>query len=487
MLLTLALALTQSASTPPAAEEARWPQFLGPDGCAVAESRPASLGFDLEQDVLWKTELPPGSSSPCIWGERLFLTAFEVDEYVMLALDRMTGQVLWSRSVPAAPDAQVAHVDARPAAPTPCTDGERVVFYFGAYGLIVCDMEGALLWEKKLPDPQASFGIGSSPVLIDDLLVLSRDGCPDSSILAFEIEDGSERWSVPRAGYTYSFGTPYLWRNAERSELVVAGSNELAALDPATGDELWKIGGLCQFVCTTPVGDDELLYFAAWSTGGASATERVQEGFGASLEFSAEELADGELAFKRFDQDGDGRITVEELPPCRVRDAFVYIDRDETGALEREEFVPMFDQATIRGKNAMIAVAPGGKGDVSESHVRWTLERGLPYVSSPLLHEGRLWLVKSGGVVSCLDPESGELHFGRQRLGDRSEYYATPLGVEGHVILCSNGGTVYVLRSADDFEMVRQVELGARIFATPALVDGTIYLRTDEALWAFGA
>ncbi|TDJ78969.1 MAG: hypothetical protein E2O39_00980 [Planctomycetota bacterium] len=465
---------------------AHWPQFLGPGGAPRTDSQPTSLAFDLEQDVLWRAPLPAGASSPCIWEGRIFLTGHEEGRLIMLALDRTSGAELWRHSVEFTPPPFYGHSDASPAVPTACTDGERVIFYFGDWGLIARNLDGELLWEKPLPVPDdAIFGIGSSPILIDDMVILSRDGCPDSSIRAFAAEDGELLWQVPRLGFGYSFGTPYLWQNAERLELIVAGTQRLTALDPATGAELWRVTGLCSFVCTTPVGDAERLYFAAWSTGGAEGRELVESLFGDET-FNAEQLADAAAAFARLDSDGDGKVTVEELPPCRAKSAFGVADDNHDGVWDLEEYVPLHNLPKGPGKNLMIAVAAGGKGDVTGSHVTWSRRRGLPYVASPLLHEGRIWLLKSGGFVTCLDPKTGEAHFDRERLDDRGEYYATAVGVPGHVIVASGDGTIYVLKSADAFELVTTVELGERIQATPAVVDGKVYVRTRTSLLAFG-
>ncbi|MHC4992891.1 MAG: outer membrane protein assembly factor BamB family protein, partial [Planctomycetota bacterium] len=256
-----------------------WPQFLGPRGTAVAERGPDTLRFDLEKDVRWRVTLPTGSSSPCITGDRIFLTASEGRELLMLALDRRTGATLWRRAVTSPGMGLSGHVDADPAAPTPCTDGTRVVFYFGGYGLLVCDMEGDLLWQKKLPVPEAEFSIGTSPILVGDDVILLRDGCPDSGLYAFAKHDGTERWRVPRLGFTFSFGTPFVWRNADRQELVVAGTQRLTSYDPTDGTELWQIGGLTTFVCTTPTADKETLYFAAWSTSDSQQLERSAVSF----------------------------------------------------------------------------------------------------------------------------------------------------------------------------------------------------------------
>lgn len=465
---------------------AHWPQFLGPAGTPRVDSKPVSLAFDVEKDLSWRATLPAGASSPCIWGDRIFLTGRQDDRLIMLALDRESGAELWRHSVEFKPAPFYAHNDASPAVPTACTDGERVVFYFGDWGLIVREMGGEPLWEKRLPAPEdAIFGVGTSPILLDDMVILSRDGCPDSSIQAYAANDGELLWQVPRLGFAYSFGTPYLWQAEGRRELIVAGTQRLTSLDPATGEELWRVNGLCSFVCTTPVGDAKTLYFAAWSTGGAEGQELLESLFGDET-FDAAQLADAGAAFERLDADGDGRVTIEELPPCRAKDAFGVADANRDGFWGLEEYVPLHNMPKGAGKNLMVAVTAGGKGDVTATHVRWTQRRGLPYVASPLLHEGRLWLAKTGGFLTCLDPASGKPHFSRERLDDRGEYYATPVGVPGHVIVASDSGTIYVVKSASELEIVSSVDLGEPIKATPAIIDGVIYVRTETSLLAFG-
>jgi outer membrane protein assembly factor BamB len=483
--MKLAALATLSLGSVAASQDARWPQFLGPRGTAVVESKPASLAFDLERDVLFRVALPRGSSSPCIAGDRLFLSASEGEELLMLALDRQSGAELWRRTRKAPLPPEFAHVDADPAAPTACTDGERVAFYFGEYGLVVLDLAGELLWEQPLPPPQAPFGLGSSPIFVDDLLILSRDGCPDSAIHAYAKQDGTPRWSVPRIGFTYSFGTPFVWQSSARRELVVAGTQRLTGLDPASGKELWQLAGLTSFVCTTPTADAETLYFAAWSTPDAAPAERSDDSWG-ELEFTPEELADGSKAFARLDANGDGRLEHDEFPPSRAKDAFNFVDRDGDGVVVVAELAPLIESPKGDGNNLVVAVAAGGSGDIEKTHVRWTQRRGVPYVASPLLYQGRLYLARAGGLLTCLDPKTGSPFFGPERLDDHSEYYASPVGVDGHVLVCSSAGTIHVLRASDELELVRAVELGEPIQATPAIVDGTVYVRSAKALWAFG-
>jgi outer membrane protein assembly factor BamB len=465
--------------------EPRWPQFRGLDGASRAGATEALPSFDLDDDVRWRVDLPPGHSSPCVQGERIFLTGRDGGDLVMLAIDRKDGRELWRRAIEHAENPRFQHVDAALAMPTACTNGERVFFYFGSHGLVALDVDGKPVWEKRWPDPKAAFGLGASPVVFGDLVFLVRDGNPGPALHAFDEKTGEERWSVPRMDYFATHCTPFVWRNIERTELVVASSGRLEAYDPASGKSLWEVSGLTLLVCTSPAASDDTLFFAGWSTPGSAGQERMQSLFGDDIVFTDDELADPKATFARFDADADGRIVRDEFPPGRGRDSFAFVDRNNDDGVSLEEWSGV-NAMPKRGENIAVAVKAGGDGDVTKTHVRWKHARGTPYVASPLLYEGRLWLAKAGGLITCLDAATGKPHFVQARLDDHSEYYASPLGVAGHVLVCASGGTIYLLRSADELEVAARVSLGERIHATPAIVGGTTYVRTAKALWAFG-
>jgi len=463
-----------------------WPQFRGPGGRAVADDTPIPTRFGPDEGVLWRTELPAGQSSPCIAGDLVFVTGVEGGKNVALAIRCSSGEVAWRKTFGGSEPRSQLHPDAATASPTPVADEEHVVFYFGDYGLVALDRDGDVLWEKRMPDPRHAFGVGTSPLLFDGMLVLSRDGAPEAAVLVMDVTDGTELWRIDRFEYSESHGSPFLWRTPDRDELVVGGTNKLCSYDLVTGEQLWVVDGLTQFPCTTPTADEDTLYFAAWSTPNATGRSFWEGAFARALDLSDEEVADPGLIFARLDKNKDGKVVLDELPESRAKDGFFFMDNDRSGAWELEEFADPPNSAP--GKNLMVAVARGAKGDASNGHVRWTWTRGLPYVASPLLYRGRVWLFKSGGLATCLDAKTGEPVFDRARLPDRSEYYMSPVGAAGHVLVGSAEGTLYLLDAgADELKVEHTAVFDDGLLATPAVLDGNVYVRSTSALWAFGS
>src|SRR5262249_42487470 len=176
--LGLLLTLPPAWAGEPKKSEAVWPQFRGPGGLGVAqEGMKLPAQFGPAKNVVWKTALPSGHSSPCVWGDRIFLTGFDkkTKKLETLCLDREKGRILWRRTVPAK-ELEKVHTSNSPAASTPATDGKRVYVYFGSYGLLCYDLKGKELWKKPLPTPKTRFGSGTSPVVVDGVVLLKCQG-----------------------------------------------------------------------------------------------------------------------------------------------------------------------------------------------------------------------------------------------------------------------------------------------------------------------
>ena len=464
-----------------------WPQFRGPGGNAIAEGQSVPFKFGPERQVRWKLALPAGNSSPCIWGDRIFLTAHDGPVLKMLCVRRADGTVLWEQERRIAAVSKYEHVAGDPANSTPATDGRNVVFLFDDYGVVVTDPEGGLRWERKFPPTGNPFSYGASPVLDDGRLYLNRDGGLDSGLVCLDAATGDERWRVARTNVIVSFCTPYVWSDAGTKQILAGGTGRLEAYDAGTGTSVWNVRGLPSFVCPSPVGGDGRVYFGGWTTAHVSGRSRMESVFGEDSGVTERELNDPRAFLDRFDRNKDGRLEVGELPESRARDAFQFVDRNKSGFIEFEEWASGYGTAgTAPGRNVLLAIAGGGHGDVTSTHVAWETLKGLPYVSSPLLYRGRLYLVKTGGFISCLDAKTGKALYESERLGVAGEYYATPVAVGDHLLICAQRGTVFMVRAGDHLEIVARNDLGEGLSATPAVVANTLYLRGEKHLWAFG-
>ena len=197
---------------------ADWPQFRGPNSSGIGDGKPP-VEFGPSQNVLWKTAVGSGLSSPVIAKGRVFLTEFDppTKQLATLCIDQRTGKVLWRRTVAPA-EIEKVHEMSSPAAPTPATDGERVYVYFGSYGLVSYDFDGKLLWERRLPLPENIYGAVASPIVAGDLLVLNHQG-KDAYLLAVNRRDGKTVWKTDRSKFQYGWSTPVYWRHDDSMKL----------------------------------------------------------------------------------------------------------------------------------------------------------------------------------------------------------------------------------------------------------------------------
>ena len=444
----------------------------------VAPERALSLPVHLEREnrLVWRRELRPGHSTPCVTSDSVYLTTFDAQgkKLATVALDRATGAVRWTRVAPAT-SIEPFHPVGSPAASTPAWDGQRLMVFFGSYGMLCYDRDGNLLWSKPMGPFQNEYGASSSPILVDDKVILNQDHDVDSFLLAVDRKTGRTVWKVDRPGATRSYSTPVLWHRQGKMQILVAGALNLTAYNPQDGRKLWWVRGLSRIVDTTPVVDDRFVYLATWTPGGDRSDRIAMRPFHEALQ--------------THDQNGDGRIAQEELSAGPVLQRFFRIDLDQNGFLDEAEWT-RHAKIFAAAQNVAMAVRLGdaagdaNRGDVTGTHIAWVHRKGLPTVPSPLVYEGVMYMVKNSGIVTSLDAASGRL-LKRGRIAGRGNYYASPVAGDGKIYFASERGVLTVLQAGRQWKTLAQHNFGERIVATPVIRAGQIFVRTDQALHCF--
>ncbi len=466
---------------------ADWPRFRGANGEGVAvRTNRLPTEFGPNKNVVWKTPLPPGHSSPIIVGDRIFLTAGEggsaadagrdkiVDKDGKLytyCLNRKDGKVLWRREVPR-PRLERYQTTNSPASPSPVVDAERVYVFFGDFGLLAYDFQGVEQWRVPLGPFNNVNGHGSSPILAGGLVIMLCDQDTNSYLLAVRKDTGKVAWKTPRPEVTRSYSTPVLYRApGGGDQIVVPGAYYLTGYSAETGERLWWIRGMSWQPKSTPIIHDGTIYAHWWEGGGEAETPTETPSFADTI--------------RDKDSNGDGMLTAEEYSTeARVQRGFVNIDLNEDKLVNEQEWENY--RARRASRNALIAVRPEGKGDLTNSPgVRWRMQKFLPNVPSPLIYLNVLYLVKDGGILSSLDPVSGKIFKQGRLTGALGTYYSSPVGGAGKVFLISQEGRATVLKADANWEILAVNDLEEECFATPALVDDRMYLRTRGALYCF--
>ena len=467
----LTLILIALATLTPYAATEEWSRFRGPNGSGLSTTTGLPTEFGPSLNVVWKTDLPQGYSSPVVSGDRIFLTGFKDDTLWTLAVARKTGKVLWQNK---APRDRVEKLDSRnhPASPSAATDGKLVFFFFADYGLLAYDINGKELWRKPLGPFNNIYGMGASPIVVDDLVVLNCDQSTGSFIAAFDKKTGAERWRTPRPEARSGHSTPILYTPAGGgTQIVVPGSFLLTAYNAKDGKRVWWVRGLSFELKSVPVVDGDTLYINGFGSPENDPGRHV-------------EIPPSSEVFPKSDVNKDGKLSEEELPTPHAKSSMAFTDLDGDKFLNREEWD--YYKAAADSENGMLAIRLGGSGDMTEKAVRWRYQRAVPQLPSPLIYQNVLYMVNDGGIVTSLKPDTGDVIKQGRLKGAIDRYYSSPVAGDGKIYMASEKGKVAVLKPDGNLEPVVVNDLQDDIYATPALVDGRIYLRTRNTLYCFG-
>lgn len=439
---------------------------------AGVSQSPGALPEDLNaaEALVWRVPLDAGHSTPILEKGKVFVTTFRSasKELAAEALDPATGKSLWRN--PIVPErVEETHPIGSPATATVACDGQRVFAFFGSAGLFCYDLNGKKLWEQRSGPFRDEYGAGSSPIVFDGKIILNQDHDVDSFLIAYDCATGRVLWKTPRPDAVRSYSTPRIWTHDGHPELLVAGALQLNSYDPSNGKLLWWLDGLARIVIPMPVVSGDTIYMASWAPGGDPG-KRVA-------------LVPWAEALKKWDGNQDGKLAKAEIDDHEVLDRFFRMDLDQDGFLNQQEWerhAAVFRQA----QNAMLAIKPSGRGEIPNTAVMWKHGRGVPYVATPVLDHGILWMVKDGGIVTKLDAATGHL-LQEERVPAVGNYFASPVAGDGKVYFASEPGAVSIVAAEQDWRVISSREFHEKIYATPVLEGGRLYLRTEEALYCF--
>ncbi len=428
---TLAILLFTAAPLPAEEVANNWHQWRGPEANGVSRTAKPPVRWSEDENVKWKVAIEgDGSSTPIIWGNKVFLlTAINtgiVDpdlpkpedqpervfgikypntlyRFVVLCLDRDTGKQVWRQAATERIPHEGHHGDNDFASASPTTDGRRLYCWFGSQGLFCYDLQGKKLWERDLGKAYvgASLGEGCSPVVHDGKLVIVRDHARQSTIHVLDASTGATLWEQNR-DEPNAWATPRVLEHSGRTQVITAASNFVRSYDLHTGEIIWQCSGLTSNVIPCPVVQGDVVYCMSGYQG-----------------------------------------------------------------------------------HSLLALRMTETGDISDTDaVLWSRNQGTPYTPSPLLYDGMLYFNQSHqAILTCLEAQTGDAIIPRTRLNGISKIYASPAGADDRVYLTGRNGTTLVFSRTDDLNVLAENSVDDQVDSSPALVGRQLFLRGSKFLY----
>ena len=443
-----------------------WSRFRGPNASGLATGSGYPIEFGPTKNVIWKRPFPMGKSSPVLTADRIVLTANVDNRLQVISVDRATGKTVWERSLARA-RSEFKRTLNHGASSSAAIEGTNVYAFFGDYGIVSYDANGKERWKTPLGPFSSLWGMATSPVIAGDTVVLLFEGIVHSSIAGFDRNSGRKKWEVERPPFALNYSTPVLRSGSgNRCEVLALGPNELVAYDPGNGERRWSTKVLPGSIVASPtLGDDDTLV---------------------SMIFPSE----NGRAFP--DKDGDGIVTAAEISALSKDPQITRVEQmiaDETGnrdgKITQEEWNLFW--RTQQGRPAITATSIGAPGeDAPNRGTRWSYSKGVARVATPLIYDGILYFINMGGILTALNAKTGEaLKVARLQCA-LENYYASPVAAAGVVYFTSETGKVVAVRAGADWSVLACNDLDEPCYATPALSEGRIFVRTSQSLACFG-
>ena len=400
-----------------------WPQWRGPrlDGRSQDKGFPTRIS---DSNTRWKTELPgEGHASPIVWNDRVFVVACiaESEERVLICLDRATGKLLWQKVVIKAPIESIHRLNSR-ASSTPATDGERVFTAF---------LDNTETEQTRAANAAHPPGKGEVPK--GTVVVSAHDFA------------GHQLWQV-RPGLFFSkhgfCSSPILFKDMIIVNCDHDGDGYIIAFARNTGKEMWRI--------TRP--NNTRSYCVPIIRELAGRTQMVLSGTKCITSYDPN---DGKLLWMI---DGPTEQYVASL-----------VHSEKTGWLYMTGGFP---------DHHLLAIRPDGTGNVTNTHIQWRTNKGVAYVPSPIVAGDYFLIVSDSGIGHCFDAKTGDILW-EERM---REHHASLASAEGHVYFINDFGTVRTIKPGARYECLAESELSEKVFASPALSDGELFIRGEKTI-----